>query len=73
MSTTPMLSEGTYDKVKKTMTMVGNMTMPDGNTMKVTMTTVTKDADTKTFSLVGTGPGDTPIEMLHITYKRRAK
>jgi hypothetical protein len=73
MSPTPMVSEGTYDKSKKTLTMVGNMATPDGKSMKVTMTTVTKDADTRTFTLAGAGPDGKQMEMLQITYKRRAK
>src|SRR5262249_42083516 len=56
MSTSPLVTEGTFDKSTKTMTMVGNMATPDGKSMKVTMTTVATDADTKTFSLKGAGP-----------------
>ncbi len=73
MVTSPMLSEGTYDKVSRTLTLAGNMPTPDGNTMKVTMTTVTKDANTRVFSLKGIGPDGKPLEMIEITYKRRAK
>jgi hypothetical protein len=73
MSTSPTLSEGTYDKATKTMTLAGSMPMPDGKSMKATMTTVAKDADTKTFTLKGAGPDGKEVEMLHITYKRRAK
>ncbi len=73
MVTSPMISEGTYDKASKTMTLVGNMPTPDGKSMKVTMTTVSKDADTKLFTLKGAGPDGTEMEMLQITYKRQAK
>lgn len=73
MSTLPTLSEGTYDKATKTMTMTGDMPMPDGKSMKTTMITVAKDADTKTFTLTGVGPDGKNIEMMQITYKRRAK
>src|SRR5688572_16283611 len=34
MSTHPMISEGTYDKGTKTLTMVGKMPTPDGKTVK---------------------------------------
>ncbi len=73
MSTRPMISEGSYDKSRKTMTMVGNMPMPDGKSMKSTLITVTKDANTKTFKLIGAGPDGKDFEMMEITYKRRAK
>jgi hypothetical protein len=71
MSTTPMVSEGTYDKATKTMTMVGAMPMPDGKTTKATMTTVYNDANTKTFTLRAAAPDGKDFEMLHIIYKRR--
>jgi hypothetical protein len=70
--TSPMLSEGTYDKSARTLTLVGTMPMPDGN-MKVTMTTVTKDPNTRVFTLKGTGPDGKVVEVIEITYKRRAK
>ena len=73
MGTAPMVSEGTYDKSTKTITMVGNMQTPDGKTMKATLTNVFKDADTKIFTIKGAGPDGKDFEMLHITYKRRAK
>ena len=73
MSASPMVSEGSYDKATKTMTLVGNMPMPDGKTMKVTLVTVAKDANTKTFTLKGSGPDGKDLEMIQITYKRRAK
>src|SRR5262245_43395873 len=73
MSTSPLISEGTYDKSTKTMTLVGNMTTPDGKNMKATLTTIYKDANTKTFTLKGAGPDGQEFEMIHITYKRRAK
>jgi len=73
MSTSPMVSEGNYDKAMKTLTLVGDMPTPDGKAMKVTMTTIAKDADTKTFRLVAAGPDGKDLEMLQITYKRRAK
>jgi Protein of unknown function (DUF1579) len=73
MSTRPMISEGTYDKSTKTMTLVGDMPMPDGKSMKTTLVTVHKDADTQVFRLLGAGPDGKEFEMIHITYKRRAK
>jgi hypothetical protein len=73
MSTSPMVSEGTYDKSSKTLTMKGDMPMPDGKTMKITMVTVTKDANTNVFTMTGAGPDGKDFEMIKITYKRRGK
>jgi hypothetical protein len=73
MSTSPMISEGTYDKSTKSLTLTGNMSMPDGSSMKVTQTTTTKDANTRVFSLKGAGPDGKDMEMIQITYKRQAK
>jgi Protein of unknown function (DUF1579) len=73
MVTSPMVSEGTYDKSTKTLTMAGDMPTPDGKSMKVTMKTVFNDANTKTFTLTGAGPDGKDMEMVQITYKRRAK
>jgi len=73
MSTAPMVSEGTYDKQNKTLTMVGSMPMPGGKSVKTTMTTTMKDADTMVFSLVAQGNDGKDGEMMKITYKRREK
>ena len=68
-----MISEGTYDKATKTMTLVGNMPMPDGKNMKTTLTTVFTGANTKTFTLKGAGPDGQEFEMVQISYKRRVQ
>jgi hypothetical protein len=73
MVPSPMISEGTYDKAKKTMTLVGTMPMPDGKSMKSSITITYKDANTKVLSLKGTPPDGKEFEMVEITYKRRAK
>jgi hypothetical protein len=73
MAYSPMISEGTYDQSTKTLRLSGNMPSPDGKSMKVTMTTVAKDADTKTLTMTGAGPDGKDFEMFQITYKRRAK
>jgi hypothetical protein len=72
MVTRPMLSEGTYDKEKKTLTLLGNMPAPDGKSMKSSITITYKDANTKVLSLKG-NMGGKEFEMVEITYKRRAK
>lgn len=73
MSTSPMISEGTYDKATKTLTLAGTMPMPDGSSMKVNQTTVTKDANTRVFNLKGVGPDGKDMEMIQVTYTRQAK
>jgi len=71
MSTSPMLCEGDYDKATKTLKLTGTMNLPDGGSMKVTQTLVTKDADTRLFKLEAVGPDGQGFEMMSITYKRR--
>jgi hypothetical protein len=72
-ATSPMISEGAYDKATKTMTMTGTMPVPGGTTLKTTSTTVFQDANTKTFSLKAAGPDGKDFELVHITFKRRSK
>jgi Protein of unknown function (DUF1579) len=72
MVPSPMLSEGTYDKEKKILTFTGKMPTPDGKSMKASMTITYKDTNTKVLSLKGTMDGK-EVEMVEITYKRRAK
>jgi hypothetical protein len=72
MVTRPMLSEGTYDKDKKILTLVGDMPMPEGKSMKSSITITYKDANTKVLSLKGNMDGK-EFEMVEITYKRREK
>jgi hypothetical protein len=73
MATSPMTSEGMYNKSTKTLTLVGNMPLPDGKITKATLITVSNDRDTRTFKLMVAGPDGKDAEMLQITYKRRAK
>jgi hypothetical protein len=73
MSTAPMVSEGTFDKAKKTSTMTGTAPMPDGKTMKMTMTSVMKDADTIIFTMTTPGADGKDMELMKITYKRKGK
>jgi Protein of unknown function (DUF1579) len=70
MATLPMVSEGTYDKAKKTMTLAGNMPMGEGKSVKSTITITYKDANTKVLSLKGNIDGK-ELEFVEITYKRR--
>ena len=73
MSTSPLISEGTYNQGTKTMTLVGDMPMPDGKSMKVSMITVMKDANTKSMKLMAAGPDGKEAEMLQINLKRRVE
>jgi Protein of unknown function (DUF1579) len=68
-----MISEGTFDKAKNSMIMVGNMQMPDGKAMKMTMVSQLKDADTMVVTMTGHGPDGKDFEMMKIDYKRKSK
>lgn len=69
MGTTPLVSEGTYDKEKKTMTMTGEGPGMDGKMQKMKMVTEAKDDDTLVFNMYMGGSEDQP--MMTINYKRR--
>lgn len=72
VSPVPLISEGTYDKSTRTLTLVGDMVTPFG-TAKATLLTVFKDADTRTFTLTAKGPDGKDVEAVRIVYKRSAK
>jgi hypothetical protein len=69
MVTSPMISEGTFDKEKKTLTLVGSMPTTEGKTIKSTITIVYKNSNTKTLTLKGAAEGK-EFEMVEITYTR---
>jgi hypothetical protein len=71
-SSSPMLSEGNLDKDGKTMTMIGEMSH-DGKAMKVKMVTEMIDANSMVFTLTSPGPDGKDMQMLKISYKRKAK
>lgn len=71
MATLPVISEGTFDKDGKVLTMVGEGPGPDGKPMKYKMTTVYKDKDTMHWTMFGPGADGKDAEMFSITYKRR--
>lgn len=68
MSTSPMNMEGTYDKDKKTMTMVGEGPGFDGKPTKYRAVSEFKDENTVNFSMY-VGDGKEPA--FTILYKRR--
>jgi hypothetical protein len=71
MSTSPVVSEGTYDKNAKVLTMWGEGPGPDGQPTKYKMTTQFKDNDTMLWTMFGTGPDGKEGPMFTIAYKRR--
>jgi len=73
VTASPSVSEGTYDKATKTLTLVGDMPLPGGKSMKGAKIFVFTDANTKTYTLNGTLPGGKEFEMMKVTYTRRAK
>jgi len=71
MTPRPALFEGTYDKEKKTMTMVGEVRGPDGNMMKQKMVTHHPDNDHQTFTIFSVGSGGEETKLLTIEYARK--
>jgi hypothetical protein len=70
MSTRPMMSEGTYDADKKTLTMTGEGPGQDGKMAKYKSTLEFKDKDTMVMVMNTVQDGkDQP--MMTITYKRK--
>jgi hypothetical protein len=68
MSATPLALEGTYDKAKKTMTMVGQGPGPDGKPMRWKSVSTMPDDDTINMRMY---VGDTKEPMFAVTYKRK--
>jgi hypothetical protein len=71
MATLPMLSEGTYDKEKQTLTMKAEYPGPDGKPTKYTMVTTMKDDDTMLFTMSTPDKDGKDTVMMTITYKRK--
>lgn len=70
-STSPLISEGAFDKDGKVLRMTGEGPGPDGKPAKYKMTTEHKDKDTLLWSMSGPGPDGKEGPILSITYKRR--
>jgi hypothetical protein len=68
MSTTPLTMEGTYDKEKKTLTMVGEGPGMDGKVVKWRSVSRMPDGDTIHMSMY---VGDSKEPMFTVTYKRK--
>jgi hypothetical protein len=71
MSPTPIVSEGSYDKEKATMTMSGEGPGPEGKPTKYKMVTQMKDKDNMVFTLSDAGKEGKEEVMMTITYKRK--
>lgn len=68
MSASPMMMEGTYDKDKKTMTMIGDGPGMDGKPTKYRSVSEMPDKDTINFSMF---VGDVKEPAFTIVYKRK--
>ena len=68
MSTGPVITEGTYDAAKKTLTMTGEGPGMDGKTSKYKSVTTFPDDDTFIMSMY---MGDTKDAAFVVTYKRK--
>jgi hypothetical protein len=71
MAPQPMISEGTWDKEKNEMTMLGHAPGPDGKPVKTRTVTAWSDADNAVFVLYMSSPEGKEQEVLKITYKRK--
>lgn len=71
MSTLPMVSEGTFDKDGKVLTMTADYPGPDGKPVKHTMKSEMKDKDTIVFTMSMPGPDGKDFTVMTITYKRK--
>lgn len=71
MGTLPMLSEGSYDKEKKTLTLTSDYPGPDGKPNKFKMVTEMKDDDAMLFSMFTVGKEGKDKLMMTIIYKRK--
>ena len=71
MSTSPVISEGTFDKDGKVLTMTGEGPGQDGKPTKYKMVSEHKDKDNILWTMFGAGPDGKDAPMMTITYKRR--
>jgi Protein of unknown function (DUF1579) len=69
--TSPSLSEGTFDRATKKMTMIGEGPGPDGKPVKSTSVTEYQDADNMILTMSSPGPNGKDVVMMTITCKKR--
>ena len=73
MSTSPVITEGTYDKDGKMLTMTGEGPGPDGKLTKYKLRTEHKDKNTMLVTMYGPGPEGKEGPMFTIVGKRRVQ
>ena len=71
MAPQPMISEGTWDKEKNQMTMLGMMPGPDGKPVKTRTVSTWSDPDSMDFVLYMSTPEGKEQEIVKIAYKRK--
>lgn len=71
MSTAPMVSKGSYDKEKKTLTMTGEGPGPDGQMLKFRSTTKFESDDRHVFAMYMTTPDGQEMKILDLVYTRK--
>ncbi|MET0553778.1 MAG: DUF1579 domain-containing protein [Vicinamibacteria bacterium] len=65
------LSEATWDAASKTMTGTIEAPDPSGQVQKMKSVVTYKDADTRVFTMSGTGPDGKDVKIMTITYTRK--
>ncbi|MBL8755962.1 MAG: DUF1579 domain-containing protein [Planctomycetes bacterium] len=70
MSTSVMVTEGSYDKSGKVLTMTGTGPGMDGKPVLMRMVTTEKDANTRVFEMLMPGPDGKEMKTMTITYTR---
>jgi hypothetical protein len=71
MMTTPMISEGTFDKEGKVLTMMGEGPGMDGKPTKLKMVSEFKDKDTMVFTMSAPAKDGKDEVVMTINYKRK--
>jgi hypothetical protein len=71
MRTFIAVAEGVYDPAEKTMTMWFETAGPQGKPLRWREITERKDADTRVWRSIMSGPGGQEFEVMTVTYRRR--
>jgi hypothetical protein len=70
MSPYPLSMEGTWDEKSRTMTQLGTGKDPQGNEMKMKITTVYNQDGSRLFTMYGMMPDDEMVKMMEIKYTK---